>query len=221
VNRTARTAHKTKTFEEAAAEQRLLELGLHTHRMLEVIRRGEHSRMEATPHDPINAGALDAYRYRVRAFRDLYVPDGWTVDHAGGLEKTWSPDRAYVVITKAGDEGVGICGTFPQPKRKPGNETRKVVENGTLLLDANWMNVAPKGATETSATWMLLVYRKGDVVRSELSWLTGMNDDDSVMGWYERILLPELDLTNIDLTGLRSGSPDTGGAIDVPVTRKR
>jgi hypothetical protein len=160
---------ETKMFDGPDAHARLRDLGLDVPTLREVVLQGEQARAEATEHDPINAAAWDAYRYRVRAFRDRTVPSGWTVDHDGGLEKTWSPDRKHVVITRAGDAGVGVRSACPQPKRKPGTEIRGIVE-GASLLDPNWMNVTPKGAAnEDFATWMLLVNREGDVVRSELS----------------------------------------------------
>jgi hypothetical protein len=214
------TLIETKIYEDTQALARLGDLGLDVASLTEVVLRGEQARAEATPHDPINAAALDAYRYRVRAFRDFNVPRGWKPDHEGGVERTWSPDGLHVVITRAGDSGVGIRSACPQPKRKPGSEIQGLVEGGMLLLDPNWMNRGPKSVeSEKFATWILLVYRVADLVRSELSSPTGFTEDDDVLGWYERIILPSIDLasaTTRNATHLEE--PDV---IDVPVIRKR
>lgn len=211
----------TKVFEGATATARLRELGLDVQSLLEVVFQGEQARAEATAHDPINAAALDAYRYRVRGIRDRLVPRGWVLDRDGGVEKTWSPDRKHVIITRAGDSGVGVRGAFPQPKQKPGNEVRTIVEDACLLLDPNWMNVVPKKRKKDDfATWMLLVYQQGDEVRSELSSPTSLNDDDVVLGWHERILLPTIDLGDPG-SDLSRESAETPDEIDVPVIRKK
>jgi hypothetical protein len=210
---------QTQIFDGSDVDARLRMLGLDRHSLLNVVRIGENARAEATPHDPLNAGALDAYRYRVRAFRDRYVPDGWIVDHEGGVEKTWAPSKQHVVITRAGDDGVGVRTAIPQPKSKPGNEVRSIVESAQLLLSPDWdLSTRPDidDPAADYATWILLVSRRADTVRSELSSPIGLSDDDSVLGWHERILLPEIDL----------GSPDhvqypAPIDVDVPVVRKR
>lgn len=211
---------ETKVFDGSDAATRLRELGLDLAMLREVVLQGEQARAEATHHDPINAAAWDAYRYRVRAFRDHAVPRGWTADYAGGLEKTWSPDEKHVVITRAGDEGVGLGSAFPQPKQKPGAEIRGIVESATLPLDPNWLNARPTKLAPSHTTWILLVYNRADLVRAELSSPIGLTDEDNVLGWYERILLPDLDFGN----GPRSGTSESTEAadeIDVPVARKR
>jgi len=210
---------KTQLFEGADAETRLRSLGLDCRSLLTVVRVGENARAEATPHDPLNAGALDAYRYRVRAFRDRYAPDGWIVDHEGGVEKTWAPSREHVVITRAGDDGVGVRTAIPQPKSKPGTEVRSIVESAQLLLNPDW-DIPPRhdegDPAPEYATWILLVARRGDIVRSELSSPVGLSDDDTVLGWHERILLPEIDLGSFD--SVQHVAPID---VDVPVIRKR
>ena len=207
----------TRVFDGVEAEARLRVLGTDAESLLAVILKGEYARAEATDHDPIAAGPLDAYRYRVRGFRDHHVPLGWMVDREGGVEKTWSPCGKHVVITRAGDEGVGQRGTFPQPKRPTGSGTRGIVDGG-LLLDPSWLN-ATSGRTPDFSTWMFLVAREGDIVRAELSWPTGITEQGDVLGWYERILLPEIDLADPDR--LQAIPSDVADVIDVPVVRKR
>lgn len=209
-------AIETKVFDGVDAEERLWDLELDLSDLVEVVLAGEQARAEATENDPVNAAAWDAYRFRVRSFRERHIPRGWIVDHAGGLERTWSANRKHVVITRAGDEGVGIRGTCPQPKTKPGTEVMGIVNGSTLLLDPDWMNVGLEEGDDF-ATWMLLVFRAGDVVRSELSSPTGLTRD-GVLGWFERILLPEIVLPDPTET---TELAEVAEEIDVPVIRRQ
>ena len=210
---------QTKLFQGIDLHPRLQELGLDLPTLAGIVRRGEQARAQATDHDPINAAAWDAYRYRVRAIRDLLRPRGWTKDHDGGLEKTWSPDGRVVLITRSGDAGVGLAAAFPQPRRKTGSEIRDIVEEASLTLEPSWLNAKPTGAPPSAyAIYMLLVYRTGGLVRAELSQPTGFTDEETVMGWHERIILPEVDFSP-------AAEPDLpvliADEIDVPVLRRK
>jgi hypothetical protein len=193
----------TRIYEGVEAENRLIGLGLTRAVLEDVVKQGEYARAEATEHDPLPAGGMDAYRYRVRAFRDAHCPTGWTIVRERGLEFTVSPCGKYAVITRGGDAGVGHADAHPQPAGRVGDTTCDAIDdNSTLLLDANWMNSPTRdadGDTDAWQTWMLLVYRDGDSVWSELSLATGVRETPTgtrVLGWAERILLPTLDLSN-------------------------
>lgn len=199
------------------AEQRLRELGLDLAGLQEIVRRGEYARAEATKNDPSNAAGSDAYRHRVRATRDTYGPSGWTIDRTGGLEMTRSPCGQRVVITRAGVNGVGLRGTRPQPKSTVGESTVQAIRpNGTLLLNADWLNVAPT-TPAPSETWMLLVERLGDMVHSELSRPSAIENGE-VPWWFERLLLPVIDLMKPE--NRIPSTPTAPDVIDVPVTRR-
>jgi hypothetical protein len=206
---------ETLIFEGIAAEQRLRELGLSSEGLLEVIGRGEQARAEATANDPVNAAGWDAYRYRVRALRDIYGHQGWEPETREGLELLGRDDGKVAVVTRSGDEGVGIRGAVPQPSRSVGDSTRSAT-SAQLALDPNWLNT-PLPATRGTRLYMLLVYATPGLVRAELSLPTSWDDDGMVTGWIERILLPDLDLTDPGVTRTVP-APEP---IDVPVARKR
>ena len=213
----------TRIYEGPEAERRLLELGLSMQAVEEVILKGEYARAEHTLHDPVNAGGLDAYRYRVRGLRDALCPLGWTIDRTGGLEGTKSPAGDHVILTRGGNEDVGHRDGFPQPRSIVGESTRGVVENGNMMFDPNWLNTpATRPANDASfTTWMLLVYRSGDIVQAEMSWPNEFNDEDGqVKAWVERILVPTINMA--DPTERSSDQPGEPPVfIDVPLPRKR
>jgi hypothetical protein len=214
-----RSKLSTVVREGPAARHRLRALGLDEELLVEVVEQGERARAEATDHDPVNAGALDAYRYRVRGLRDSFVPHEWTVARVGGLELLRSACGRRAIATRAGDGGVGIRRSHPQPLRNFGETTANAVStNESLALDPDWFNVASMVGKPDFEIWMLLVHRDGDRVRAELSHPSGVDDRGRVLRWLERIILPELDFSN---SGQRDDVPNEPVEIDVPVTRKR
>lgn len=201
---------------------RLAALGLDVRSLDRVIRAGELARDNATDHDPKVAAGWDAYRMRVRTLRDELVPHGWKKATQFGVELVCSPDGSCTVITRGGDGGVGDDKMFsqpdPQPKRKLGDGARGAIA-ASLALNPDWLNVDADDQTRTSDMWMLLVHRDKDRVRSELSLPTGVTPEGDVLGWRERIILPEIDLSNEPVPA--RPVEELNEADDVPVTRKR
>lgn len=221
---------ETAIHEGVDAENRAAALGLTVGLLLDVVRQGEYARAEATDNDPLNAAGTDAYRYRVRAFRDATCigPDGWTKEYDRGLEKTKSPCGRHALITRGGDTGVGLRDAHPQPAGRIGEMTLGAVDaNSTLLLDPNWMNVAATNDADDDSceTWMLLVHRDGDNARSELSLPSKVQEKPTgtlVLGWKERIILPELDFSSEPGAGTRPSKSAPEPVVAEPtIVRKR
>lgn len=207
---------ETRVFEGIQAVQQLREMGLDMDGLVSVVLKGEYARAEVTANDPITFEGTQPYGARVRGLRDTYCPP-WKLDRVNGLEVIRSECGKRIIITRGGDRGVGICDAFPHPKRNVGEAAAEALSvNATLFLDPNWLNVEQAAPSECE-TWMLLVYRQGDVVRSELS-LPHEAENGRIMAWIDRIILTELDLTD----PARSKKDDLEPIIvEVPVARKR
>lgn len=123
------------------------------------------------------------------------------------------------MITRAGDSGVGLKDAFPQPKRdRLGSSTKTAIQdNADQLFDPNWLNCRSEDSSEYE-TWMLLVYRSGDLIRYELSLPSGIDEYDRVLGWIERIILEPLDLSDVIP---KAPLEESGEEIDVQVSPKR
>lgn len=205
-----------------SAAQKLLDLGLDLNGLMEVIERGERARAEWVNFDPINAGGWDAYRYRVRAVREIYCPRGWKVFRMGGLEMTASADDKVRLITRSGDAGVGIADATPQPEGEIGDSTRTVSIGQSMLFGVEWLGTEKAHLKRPEhETWMLLVHASDTVVRAELSLPSFVDEDAHVSDWLERILLPDFDPN--DPNGWREPKDDDEvvETIDVPVIRKK
>ncbi len=208
---------ETRIFEGLQAEQQLREIGLDLPGIMTVVLKGEYARAEVTSNDPLTFEGLQPYGYRVRGLRDTYCPP-WTLDRINGLEAIRSACGRRVVITRGGDKGVGIRSAFPHPKRNVGEAATEALSiNANLFLDPNWLNVEQKAPSECE-TWMLLVYRERDVVRSELS-LPYEAKNGRILAWIDRIILTQLDLT--DPTASKKGDDMEPIIVEVPVARKQ
>jgi len=219
----AQTNPKTKLSEGPDAESRLRELDLDLEGLVSVVRQGEYARMEATDNDPQNAAGTDAYRYRVRGLRDVYRPTGkWDKGVDSGLELLVSVDGKRRVVTRGGDAGVGRRDAVPQPKQQVGESTVRAAHVNSQLSLFELFGVTDAGVDAPEIeTWMLLVYRTGDTVRAELSLPSGIDKDDRALGWIERIILPDLDLSDSPAKSEGESGDGEPEPIHVPVTRKR
>lgn len=204
-----------------AARARLGVLGLDLEAMVEVVRRGELARAEATGYDPITAAGTDAYRFRVRALREAYCPKDWRVARPTGLELLVSPDGNLSILTRAGDAGVGLRDADPQPKSDIGGGTCSVLDGNLPLFEPQWLQAQGKRRPERE-TWMLLVFASPSVVRAELS-LGSEAEGGRIARWFERIIFPELDPNDLrpGRTDHSDDSEQSGVPIDVPIIRKK
>ena len=212
---------KTVVYEGIAAEQRLKQLGLDAEGFALSVEKGEYARAEATDNDPLGAAGYDAYRYRIRALREYFCPRGWHKHVEDGLEMIVADEGARAVITRAGDSGVGDSKAFPQPQRAVGESTESAVNTGKLAFDPSWFNKPTEATKKEMDVYMLLVHRSGDIVKSELSLPTKVDERGRVEGWEERIILSVLDLNSEPEKGTVPNQPTPSETIDVPVIRKK
>ena len=224
------TFQRTIFYKGEDAVRRLGELGLTLQILERVVQAGEAGRANATDNDPVTAAGSDAYRYRVRALRDVLVrpPYNWTKHTIEGLEFTVSPS-GQGIVTRAGDAAVCIEEASPQFSRSAGDAARHVVDVRAvvpLFLDPSWWNKPRSAAAAEVAqatelklvTWYLLVHPVGDSVACELSRPTAIDDHGQVEGWLERIALPML---HLDAAPRQTDLESTPATADVVVERKR
>lgn len=213
-------AHPAETIVHVglSARYRLGALGIEMDLLVEVIRRGEAARAQATGFDPANAAGWDAYRYRVRAMREVFCPLGWAKKSSKNLELIVSPDERLTIFTKSGSADVGLthAGANPQPSREVGDAAVQVIRDNPRLFSDEWYARVPEIGNDDGQAWMLLVFASGDSIRSELS--LGFESEQGLC-WVERIILPELNPD--DLAPKPEHGPTSTEEIDVPVRRKQ
>jgi hypothetical protein len=150
--------------------------------------------------------------------------EGWTFSDDENIPRAVSPEGSVVITALQGDAQTGLRhGPDAQTRRPRKTGSLRIIRrNAQLLLEA----VLPEDDEELLAeklgpvlgpTWFLLYRREGDKVRSELSMAKGVTPSGTLLKWSERLILPEIDLSEGPGPDLGTGdSPQ----VDVPVTRR-
>jgi hypothetical protein len=196
---------------------RLAELGVTAEQLLDGVRAGELARASCTPHDPRLLPGVLAWGRTVRGLRERLCPLGWVRSEERSLATVGSPDGQITIGVSTGDEATGVESRSPRTKYPKGPATIAAVDQNQL-----WLAIVEPPATsdDTSdrVTWILLIHRAKNEVRSELSLPAAIGDDGRIDSWSERIILPVI--------ALDQGGPDDGGAddepnVDVEVSRRK
>ena len=201
------------------AEVRLADLGVPLATLTGAIEAGEQARSTCTTNDPPATPGFLAWARTVRRLRELLATSGWVGSEEAQLSTTNRPDGMCLIAVNAGDAGTGREIGRPKTKRPKGPATLAAVEKNYKQLSL-FAEERPKGkrAPGTAFLWLLLVHRDGAELRAELSLPRAVDDDNRVVEWEERILLPPLSVAPTPEIG--DGSLEEPDEIEVPVHRK-
>jgi hypothetical protein len=206
------TDHLTKAED---APSRLEELGLTAATLGQAVQLGLAAAATCTKHDPSNLPGLMQWGRTIRGLRDTLVPQGWKSQSTYNYPTVVSPDRSVAVSVAGGDYFTGRSDGVPSTRSSKGPVTRAAVIQNQLTfaeLDPSFADLNPAPTT----TWLLLHHydQEAKEVRVELSLPAGLDADDVVTAWHERILLEPLTTAY--------EPPDTSEEvdIDIPLTRR-
>jgi hypothetical protein len=98
------------------------------------------------------------------------------------------------IAVATGDEGTGLAEILPTTKTPKGPSTVEAVTTNQLAFEFAVAASKPaaevaEDADEERVTWILLVHRAKNEVRSEISLPSSIGPDGRIDGWAERILL--------------------------------
>lgn len=200
---------------------RLRELGLAEHDLMDVVWSGYLQASTYTPHHPKTAPGLGAWFEMVRRLRDIHVPLGWIASSAYGYEVLIAPDRSIQIAVATGDSNTGLPDpAVPRTKTNKGPLTRRALINNRFLrsfaeISPVFASTAPK---PPPTTFILLHHadREKNEIRAELSIPAEMDRDDYVIAWAERIRLLPL-IAGLTLPPDDPDDPDDPDAIDIDV----
>lgn len=191
-------------------------LGLSVELLHAAARAGLTARASRTGLAPRNAPGTDLYSFTVEELRVLLVPAGWEPQFVAGQERTVSPDGRVAIIVSTGDGPVGeMSDVQPRTAHPKGPLMRNAVAANLGFVQVELaLGIAHPQPAEGAAipVWVLLVKVEGDALHLELSLPDRVGDDDRVVSWSERILLPPIALG--ELARAEDAAPET---IDVPV----
>jgi hypothetical protein len=156
--------------------------------------------------------------------RERQIPQGWAPSDDSNYSLIVSPNSRIAIAVASGDENTGLIDGCPSTSSPKGPLTVSAVAAHQLALA---LPIPPEMREILAAfevdpnreTWLLLTHwseRDGSVeVRAELSLPLDIAENQKVIGWRERIILPPTDLGPVEI----EPSPRTPD-IDIDV-RKR
>lgn len=205
-----------------ATQNKLLSMGLTEDILLNVVRSGVLARRDCTPnHPPIYAG-ISAWANAVRTLREQLLPKDWTRTDEGNYSLVVHPSGNIAIALATGDENTGNSAATPMTKSPKGPSTRSAIavnlsQMSLFQEDEDLSSDFDSSNPESRLTWLLLMARVGNKVKSELS--LPISCDGKVNAWQERIILSDIDLdpnTDIFATPIVPQMPD----IEIDIRRK-
>lgn len=199
-------------------EERLAELGLGQELLLQSVRYGQLAFSSCTANHPPLIRGVWAWGETVRGLREALIPLGWERSDFNNYSLVINSEGTVAIAVATGDEGTGVEFASPTTKSKKGPSTANAVSENQdqLLLFPDLEPSIIQLAGEKAMTYILLIHRTGDRVRSELSLPTSIGTDGRVNGWSERILLNDVDLDGSPVEPVVYDLPD----IDVEIKRR-
>lgn len=190
----------------------LSDLDLDADDLQHALRRGDAEARTCTALDPGLLPSWLMWARTVSGLRERLVPRGWTPTEQQNVPRTVHPSGAFSIVVNAGNGGTGEKALPVQTKYPRGITGIRAVRGNQLSL---FGEAEPEEEGELTPTWILLVNRTGDAIRSELSLPTGINDMGTITQWEHRIVLPTIAVEHPSID-----DNDEGPDFDVPVTRR-
>lgn len=211
---------------EVEFRRRLAALGLEYTVLERVALEGLCAARETTENDAVIAAGIRRWLGMVRALRDEMRPSGWFGERLDGHELLVDPAREFAINVIAGDPAAGDPDATPLSRSSKGKATRAAAHN-----NARQVKLFPLVAyTEQTPTrlgdlqlWTLLHYHdvRDRVSQLELSMPIGLDSENHVAAWYERIILPPVVVDDDDPSAaVITRHYDDQDAIDIEVTRR-
>ena len=149
---------------------------------------------------------------------------GWIMNNNDNIARVISPGGELAIVAISGNKYTGLRNKHEQltTRRPRGPAGLRIIWRNLqleLALDeevSSWRNPFVE---KKSRTWFLLYYQYGDVVRSELSYATGIESGE-LKDWKERLILPDIDLSD-GFSPPRTPYAPAVAPVDVPISRRK
>jgi hypothetical protein len=205
-------------FEVFAIERRLAAVGLTVDVLLDAVRAGYSARSECCELDPPMYPGQTMWAHTVRRLRQGTAPLGWQPDNTNNYCVSLSP-KGIAIAVATGDTNTGRIDATPCTSSPKGPCTLDAVTANQLVLDLGLPDggsLARMPDAPERQTWLLLIHLDQSEVRSELSLPLTVDEQDRVIGWRERIILPSIDFDPDQIELPTDDTPD----IDIAVRRR-
>ena len=203
--------------------RRLAELGIKEEDLLQAAERGFTAWASCTANHPPAIPGLFAWGETICALRERLIPLGWERQDEQNWPLGVNRDGNIALSVATGNEDTGRKDKDPVTASAKGPRTiSAIVVNQNLPLFPEMLPSAESLKAKGRATWLLLVYRDTDAreMRCELSRPIGMDSEDRVDGWAERIILSTRPFDGIEDSLVGGGNGPQSPEITLEIKRR-
>lgn len=203
--------------------RRLAELGIKEEDLLQAAERGFTAWASCTANHPPAIPGLFAWGETICALRERLIPLGWERKDEQNWPLVVNREGSVALSVATGNEDTGRKDKDPVTASAKGPRTiSAIVANQNLPLFPEMLPTAESLKATGRATWLLLVCRDSDAreMRCELSRPIGMDSEDRVDGWAERIILSPRPFDGIEDTLVGGGNGPQSPEITVEIKRR-
>lgn len=198
----------------SAVASKLAELGIPLELLVRAAQAGFVERMNATRHDPVITGGMNAWTYPTRFLRQRLERKGWRIDDPKNLPLVISDEVKINVTVSSGDMMTGVVGGWRYPKTK---NHKGIITQAAIARNNGQSDLFPATVPEHIRkfedtlkyhTWIFLIYITDESIQAELSLPRSVDESSHIHDWAERIII------NTPLPGEESLSGFDGGDQD-------
>lgn len=212
----------TVVLTNAAAVDRLTDLGLEVELLHKVLRQADAEAATCTKLDPPYLGGTVRHGRTVRFLREALVPMDWDWDNPRNQCRTINPTGDFAVVVSSGDAATGNEHARPTTKNPKGITILDAVATNQLAFDLG-SDFEPERKPQDLLTWLFLYWFDDDEIRSEISLPRSM-EGSYIDDWDVRIILPAVPRDpspQVSVGPMENGDVSTDeSAYEVPVSRR-
>ncbi len=145
---------------------------------------------------------LSPWGHTAIALREQLIQVGWTLCDEYNLNRTISPNNDFTIVVSSGNAGVGKVGYAPSTLNRKGELSNIVIDVNNevqLTFFPIETNKTKKYNISKMFHWFLLYYNDGEKLWLELSLPRELNAKGRVSSWFQRIVLPPVDLSDFEV----------------------
>ena len=215
--------HAVRIYRDSAeVANRLAQFDITVQEVIPIIEAVVSARNDVVGADARTAAGTKAYLAGVRHVRFCFMPKGWQIDRANGVESVVDQASGIKIVYQSVDEAcVGVRGPQAINGKGPAAVTAVKLAQGSLFSVEELPEVAPERIKDlNSSLWFLCVSVNEDDeddVRAELS-LPAAIEDSNFKGFIERIYIVKSgEWKN---RGSAATLPEDDGAYEFSIVRK-
>lgn len=187
-------------YKEEESTKKLFEMNLTPETLIRAAVNGLKSKLMQSRYTPPLYIGMSQWSDTIVGLRKQLCKSGWGQCDKYNLNRTVSPNNDFAVVVSSGDAGVGKDYS-PTTLNKKGELSLTVIEGNNniqlSLFPIESLKKKKKYNIESILHWFLLYYTDGRNIWVELSLPRELNKDGRISSWFQRIILPPVEISSI------------------------